>query len=133
MILKNLANQQSLTLHHDLMWIDEHAWNPVVSATEYTLSGALVVEYATKQTGRPISLQAPDQTMAWLPRSTVDTLRTWSTVPGTLFELSLDDGRKFNVVFRHHEQPVLEASPVRDMATYDADDDWQVKLKFMEI
>ena len=133
MILRNLTLGQDQQLSHDLLWVDEHEWTPVVSAVEYSLTGALLVENATRQAGRPISLQPPDNSMAWHTRSVADLLRTWSTVPGLQFRLTLDDGRGFNVVFRHHEAPALEAEPVRQMATYDADDYWLVKLKFMEI
>lgn len=133
MILRNLTTLQDLTLSHDLLWIDEHAWSPVVSNSEYSLTGALLIENATRQAGRPISLQAPDAEMAWHPRSTVDLLRTWASVPGQQFLLTLDDARSFNVVFRHHEPPALEAKPVRNMTSFEADDDWQMTLKFMEI
>ncbi|MFZ6655667.1 hypothetical protein [Undibacterium sp. TJN19] len=133
MILRNIRLAQSLTLSHDLQWIDEHLWSPVVSNAEYTLGGALLIESATRLAGRPISLQPPDAEMAWHTRATADLLRSWATVPGEQFILSLDDGRIFTVVFRHHEPPALEADPVRKMATYDADDYWLIKLKFMEI
>jgi len=133
MILMNLTTQQSLTLSHDLLWIDEHAWSPVTSQVDMTLTGALIIENAVAQAGRHISLQAPDATMAWHQRTTVDQLRTWATLPGQQFRLTLDDGRQFVVVFRHNEPPALEASPVSDMASYAPDDYWQIKIKFLEI
>lgn len=133
MNLRHLTLLQDLTLSHDLQWMDEHAWSPVSSSVEYSLTGALLIEHATRQAGRPLTLQAPDASMAWHTRATADLLRTWAATPGQQFLLTLDDGRSFNVVFRHHEAPALEASPVRGMASYDADDYWQIKLKLMEI
>lgn len=133
MILQHLTSLASLTLSHDLLWKDEHAWSPVVQTAEYTLTGALLVETAVQQAGRPITLMPPDDSMAWHARSIVDTLRAWATEPGQQFLLTLDDGRAFTVVFRHHDAPAIEAKPVRGFPSYDADDDWQVSLKLMEI
>ncbi len=133
MMLRNLTLLQDIELSHDLLWTDEHEWTPVVAAKEYSLTGALLLEYGTRQAGRPISLQPPDNSMAWHTREIADKLRIWASVPGQQFRLTLDDGRVFNVVFRHEEPPALEAEPVRQMATYTADDYWLVKLKFTEV
>ncbi|NDP58000.1 MAG: hypothetical protein GZ090_01395 [Oxalobacteraceae bacterium] len=133
MILQNLTTLASLTLSHDLLWSDEHGWSPVVASAEYTLTGALLIESAARQAGRPITLKAPDDSMAWHTRAIVDALLAWAGVPGQQFLLTLDDARSFTVVFRHHDAPALESKPVRGFASFDADDYWQVTLKFMEI
>lgn len=132
MILKNLTTQTELQLSHDLLWADEHGWSPIVSNVEYTLTGALVQESAARQSGRPITLEAPDDSMAWHTRSVVDVLLAWAGVTDLQMLLTLDDGRSFTVVFRHHDAPAIESNPVRKFPTYDADDYWQVSLKFME-
>lgn len=133
MILKNLTTNQSLTLSHDMRWMDEHSWSPVSAAKEYTLTGALIIDNAVRQAGRPITLQPPGSDMAWITRETVEKLRTWAAIPGLQCELTLDDDRVFNVIFRHDEPPALEATPVTQMATYDMADWWVVNLKMMEI
>lgn len=133
MILRHLTLLQNIALSHDLLWVDEHSWSPAIANVEYSLTGALIVESATRLAGRHITLQAPDAEMAWHTRSTVDLLRSWCATPGQQFLLTLDDMRSFTVMFRHHEVPAMESTPVSGFATYDADDYWQVTLKFMEV
>ncbi|MFZ6675375.1 hypothetical protein [Undibacterium sp. Xuan67W] len=133
MMLRHLTLLQDMTLSHDLQWVDEHSWSPVIANVEYSMTGALIVEAATRLAGRPITLQPPDESMAWHTRAIVDQLRLWCSQAGQTFLLTLDDGRSFNVMFRHQDSPAMESKPVRKMATYDPEDDWQVTLKLMEI
>lgn len=134
MILQHLTLLQSLTLSHDLIWIDEHAWSPAVANLEYSLTGALLMEYGTRQAGRPITLQPPDASMAWHTRNVIDKVLAWSRTPGQKYRLTLDDGRNFTILFRHHESPVMEAKPVTGLASYSENDYWQITtLKFMEV
>jgi hypothetical protein len=60
MQLKNLADNAVLVLPDDLLWTDEHAWTPAVAAVSYLLTGALLVESAARQAGRPITFVAAD-------------------------------------------------------------------------
>lgn len=133
MILKNLTTNEGLTLSHDMRWTDEHSWSPVSSAKEYSLTGTLIIDNAVRQAGRPITLQPPSAEMAWITRAIVEKLRMWAAIPGLQLQLTLDDERVFNVVFRHDEPPALEATPVTQMASYDMDSWWVVNLKMMEI
>ena len=80
MQLKNLASGVALPLPDDLLWADEHAWSPAVASTSYLITGALLIQSATRQAGRPITLVgAPD--MAWVTRATVEQLRAWAAIP----------------------------------------------------
>lgn len=110
MNLTALAGGQRLTLPDDLLWTDEHAWTRATASVSYLLTGALLVESALRQSGRPITL-ASGLDMAWVPRSTVATLHAWASEPGRSFELLLWDARRFVVGFRHHES-AIEAEPV---------------------
>ena len=56
MLLKNLADGATLTLPDDLLWSDEYAWTPTVASTSYLITGALLIQWATRQAGRPITL-----------------------------------------------------------------------------
>ena len=68
MQLKNLSNEVALPLPDDLLWSDEHAWTPAVATVSYLITGALLIQSATRQAGRPITLVgAPD--MAWVTRA----------------------------------------------------------------
>lgn len=64
----------AITLPEDLSWTDEYAWSPVVQNAEFSLTGALILEEATRQAGCPFTLQSPDGG-AWTTRATADGLR----------------------------------------------------------
>ncbi|MHA6890816.1 hypothetical protein [Ralstonia pseudosolanacearum] len=131
MQLKHLADSAVLALPDDLLWADEHAWTPAVAAVSYLLTGALLVESAARQKGRPLTLVGAAD-MAWVTRATVNTLYAWATNPGSRFELTFADGRAFTVVFRHHET-AIEAEPVMGFpARHDADF-YRLTLRLMEI
>ena len=94
MQLKNLATGVALPLPDDLLWADEHAWSPAVASTSYLITGALLIQSATRQAGRPITLVgAPD--MAWVTRAAVEQLRAWAALAVSeatgRFELSFTD------------------------------------------
>ena len=106
MQLKNLTDGVALLLPDDLLWSDEHAWSPAISSVSYLLTGALLVQSAVRQAGRPITLVgAPD--MAWVTRATVGALQAWAAAPPApaprsigRFELPLAEARVFTVAFR---------------------------------
>lgn len=120
-----------LTLPDDLDWTDEHSWSPVVQEANHTLSGTLVVETAEKLAGRTITLESADD-RAWLPYTSVQTLRAWAAIPGAEMTLVLR-GQSRQVVFRHQDAPAVEAWPILFKASYQTDDWWRVNLKFMEV
>ncbi len=131
MQLKNLADSAVLALPDDLLWADEHAWTPAVAAVSYLLTGALLVESAARQKGRPITLVGAAD-MAWVSRSTVNRLYAWAADPGRQFELTLTDGRTFTVAFRHHET-AIEAEPVMGFPARRDTDFYRLTLRLMEI
>lgn len=135
MQLKNLATGVALPLPDDLLWADEHAWSPAVASTSYLITGALLIQSATRQAGRSITLVgAPD--MAWVTRATVEQLRAWAALAVSeatgRFELTLTDGRAFTVAFRHQET-VIEAEPVMGIPARSDTDFYRLTLRFQEI
>lgn len=131
MNLVNLADSAIVTLPDDLLWVDEHAWTPAVARIDYLLTGALLVETAARQKGRPITLKAePD--MGWVTRGAVDTLYAWASEPGRQFRLELHDTRTFNVAFRHFET-AIEAEPVLGFPHRSVSDWYRITLRLMEI
>ncbi|QOK92447.1 hypothetical protein HF908_13755 [Ralstonia pseudosolanacearum] len=131
MQLKNLADSAVLVLPDDLLWADEHAWTPAVAAVSYLLTGALLVESAARQKGRPLTLVGAAD-MAWVTRATVNTLYAWAANPGSHFELTLADGRAYTVAFRHHET-AIEAEPVMGFPARHDTDFYRLTLRLMEI
>ncbi len=135
MQLKNLSNEVALLLPDDLLWSDEHAWSPAVASTSYLITGALLIQSATRQAGRPITLVgAPD--MAWVTRATVELLRAWAAIPVGIttgrFALTLKDGPSFTVAFRHTET-AIEAEPVLGIPARADTDFYRLTLRFLEI
>lgn len=63
----------SAILPDDLLWSDEWEWTPLVQSAEYSLTGALIVENATRLAGRPVTLAA-DKPDLWVYRETLDSL-----------------------------------------------------------
>lgn len=135
MQLKNLATGVALPLPDDLLWADEHAWSPAVTAVSYLLTGALLVQSATKQAGRPITLVGPSD-MAWVTRGAVATLHTWAAAPLTAtsgrFELTLRDARVFTVAFRHADT-VIDAEPVLGFPAQSDTDFYRITLRLMQL
>lgn len=86
----------ALTLPQGLRWADEFDWSPLAQATSYSLTGALIVEQATKQAGRPITLVG-GKDFAWLTRSEVAALKALLDA-GAEMTLTLHDARTFTVL-----------------------------------
>ena len=135
MLLTNLATGSALSLPDDLLWTDEHAWTPVVASTAYLLTGALLVQVAVRQAGRPITLVGPYD-MAWVTRSVVDTLYDWAAVPlgetAGRFQLTFVDDRIFTVAFRHTDT-VIEAEPVLGFPSRSNADFYRLTLRFLTL
>ena len=116
-------------------WADEHAWTPAVASVSYLVTGALLVQSAVRQAGRPITLAGAID-MAWVTRATVATLYEWAAVPlgvsSGRFELKLADSRVFEVAFRHGDTPV-EAEPVAGFPARSDDDFYRLTLRFLEL
>lgn len=135
MQLKNLADEVAVLLPDDLLWTDEHTWSPAVASTSYLITGALLIQSALRQAGRPITLMgAPD--MAWVTRATVEQLRAWAAIPVSAasgrFALTFADGRAFTVAFRHGDTPI-ESEPVLGIPARSSGDFYRLTLRFLEI
>jgi hypothetical protein len=120
----------ALTLPDDLLWPDEYAWQAVEQRAQYTITGALLVESAAKQAGRPLTLQGGGN-WAWLDRTTLETLRAWAALPAQTFSL-LFRGVTYSVVF---DQPngAISATPVVDYSDPTTTDYYVVTLRFIEV
>jgi hypothetical protein len=92
-----------------LDWVDEYEWSPVEQASAYSTTGALLIDVALKQAGRPITLVGTD-TAAWISRALCDTLQAWASLPGITLTLTLR-GTAHQVVF-DHAQKGFAARPV---------------------
>ena len=100
----------TITLPQGLRWSDEFAWSPLAQATEYSLTGALIVEQAEKQAGRPITLVG-GKDFAWLTRTEVSALKALLDA-GEAMTLTLHDSRTFTVVPASDKPLAVTALPI---------------------
>jgi hypothetical protein len=121
----------TLELDPDLLWADEFSWHPVEQAQERSITGALIVQVASRTGGRPITLETEDERSAWMTRATVQLLQTWAAMPGVTLQLSIR-GESRAVIFRHQDG-AMDAKPLLHFADPDAGDFYLVTLRFMEI
>ena len=122
-----------LALPAGMIWQDEFDWSPTLSAQEYSLTGALVIDAGTRQAGRPITLAASDD-RGWsgMTRDKLITLRAKAVVAGATYTLQLADGRSFTVAFRPGDEPIT-ARQVWDREVPPADWPYVVTLRLIEI
>lgn len=122
----------AISLPGDLRWSDEFAWSPVSRESEYSLTGALIVQESAKLAGRPITLEARDEAQGyvWLTRSTILALKALADTPGWTGTLTLEDGRSFSVAFRADG---LEAAPVIHRAPADGADPYTLVLRLQTV
>ncbi len=105
----------TLTLDPDLYWADEFDWFSVEQAVERGLTGALIIQTASRVKGRPITLAPSDDAAAWMPRATLTQLAAWESSPALTLTLNLR-GTVFTVAFRRHDGAPFEARPVEFVA-----------------
>lgn len=122
----------TITLPEDLLWVDEFSWNPVQQSAEATITGALIVQSATKLAGRQITLQPEDDDSAWMTRTVLEQVRNFAAEAGKEMVLTLR-GQPHDVVFRHQEGSAIESSPVVHYNDVDPGDFYRVTLRLMEI
>ena len=129
---------QFIKLEDDYLWVDEFQWQPRQLASEYSVRGALLLDEnaSAKQSGRPITLQPPDSSMAWIRRSDLKILHTWMTTVGLrlrlVFEYSADT-RTFLVIPRPGENMPLDAKPIKGFPGYENGDWYQATIKLTEV
>lgn len=113
------------------LWADEYAWKAVEQRMRYSVTGAPVVEAATRQAGRPIKLSG-DGNRLWVTRAVLETLRAWAALPAQAFQLVLRDEPARSVVF-DHEAGAIDAEPIFGLADVQAGDYYRVTLRFIEV
>lgn len=104
----------AITLPAGLAWQDEFAWSPVSASSSYSLTGALIVEQATKLAGRPITLigqSSGNDHTAWITRANLLTLQALLQTAGP-HTLTLHDARTFTVIARPEDSSPVEADPL---------------------
>jgi len=121
----------TVALPDGLVWTDEFATQAVAQTVRRTLDGSVVVFYGQNSGGLPITLESePDA--GWLTRAQVEALSLLANSPGGTFTLELR-GQVFQILFRHHEPPALEAKPLVALAHPQPGDFYLATLKLMTV
>lgn len=120
----------SVDLSDDFDWPDEYSWPKVALQKTFSVTGALLVETNTRQTGRPITLVGSEQ-FAWMTRLDLAQVREFADTPGAEMALVFR-GQTFNVMF-DHEAGAIEATPVADYDEPDPADFFFLTLRFIEV
>ncbi|CAN7366086.1 hypothetical protein LJR118_002175 [Acidovorax sp. LjRoot118] len=81
-----------------MVWVDEFSWSPVEKTTEYSTTGALLVDVGERLAGRPITLQATDE-HGWLARTVLQDVLALAADPEGVYVFTHADGREFTVMF----------------------------------
>lgn len=120
----------AIALPSDLLWADEFDWSPVESSQEYAVDGALVVDTAVRQAGRPITLQgATDR--AWIDRATLQSVYALLQPADRVMTLALN-GTDYDVIWRPGQEPI-SAEPIFPLANPQNDLAYVVTLRFTEV
>jgi len=121
----------AVTLPNHMVWEDKYNWSPVEQEVKVTLGGVPIVYSAPLQAGRPITLVAfSDQ--GWLTKEQVDGVRGLAETSGATYTLTIG-AESFTVVFRHHEAPAVEMSPLIPRAIPLSGDYFVGRIKLMAV
>lgn len=108
----------TIYLPEEYLWVDEYSWAPPVHSSDYTLSGAQVIQTAVRLAGRPITLQGENDS-GWIDITTLNQLHALASVEGKTMTLTLADARSFQVMFNHDGGAVIDAKQIaRGINTY---------------
>jgi hypothetical protein len=118
-----------LALPDDLLWTDEWTASSVTQTVRRTLEGGLIVAYRRLRGGRPITLESSPET-GWLTRDLVEALAPRAASPGAIYPLQWR-GTTWTVMFRHHEPPAFDATPLLPRVNPSPEDFYRATLKLM--
>ena len=120
-----------IALPEGLVWTDEFSTQSVAQTVKRALDGSLVVFYGGLQRGMPITL-ASEADAGWLTRAQVEAIQLRATSPGAIYPLTLR-GQSWRVMFRHHDAPAFDATPLIARANPAPGDFYLGTLKLMTL
>lgn len=136
------ATLAGIALPDDIQWTDEFtAWR-VGQVIRPTLTGALIVQEAALQAGRPITLQGFDdggsRYVAPITLAQLNALRALEEIAGaapmTLVLLGAGETtRTFNVLFRRTDGPAIEARPIKYQIPAEAGDWFLATIRLIQV
>ncbi len=125
-------NIDGIVLPNDLEWEDEISWTPIAQNSDYSASGALLLQESVRLSGRPITLVGSGN-VGYLKRTKVLELLVKRNQPGLVMVLTLNDARIINVMFAQ-SQTAIDVVPIKSTHNFDENRYYRVNaLRFMEV
>ncbi len=119
-----------MELSSDFVWLDEFDWQSLKAEVNYTIGGVPIIQQSV-QGGRPITLGGANAIITY---ANLKILYAWAELPSVTYQLthpSLDTSPT-EVIFRHWEEPVLEAVSPIGYSQPDNDYIYTLTIKFAE-
>lgn len=108
-LLTHSTTASTVELPDALDWTDEFSWSAVEQSQTYTSTGALLIEEAIKQAGRPYTLLG-GMDSTWCTRNVVQALHAWASAGGIALTLTIRGTAR--PVTWDHKRGALEGLPV---------------------
>lgn len=136
------ASLDGIELPEDLYWADEFTAWKVGQVIRPSLTGAIVVQEAAMQAGRPVTLQSTEEGsgrfVAPVTLQVLEALRAKEEVAGaapmTLILPIADGGtRSLSVRWRRTDGPAIEARPIKFQVPAEAGDYFLITLRLIQV
>jgi hypothetical protein len=122
---------EGIVLSPSMQWTDRYDFSPVAQTMQLTLGGGVVVYSQGLTCGRPVTLEALDDT-GWITKAMLDALDDLAAVPGAVYTLTIHDFAA-SVVFRHNDPPAVGFKPLQPKSAPTSGDYFIGTLKFLTV
>lgn len=123
-----MGTLNAITVPDAMEWTNEFSYRGVEQKTQYSITGAILIESAAIQLGRRIELKG-GETYGWMPREDVQAICALANLAGEEMVLVFR-GQIFTVVF-DHEAGALESTPIVPYEDPDVADFYYMTLRFI--
>jgi len=120
-----------LTLSSTLVWAERYNSYKVTQSVKRTLGGNQVVFTNALHKGQLITLQATEE-YGWLDKTMVDGLTAMADSAGGSYLLEFG-AEEITVMFRHHDAPALDLTPLIPRIDVDTSDYFIGSIKLFSV
>ena len=117
----------SIVLPDDTIWVDQFKWNKIDRNFQRSIAGNVLIQNATKYSGRPLTLN-----LGWISRATLISLETLRDNPAApTFTVVLIDEASFTCCFNPGTDEPIQVVPIVERPEYIPSDYMAVILSLM--
>lgn len=127
----NYVSLGGVALNGAMIISDRSTSYSVAQSMKRTLGGNVKLFFAQLTKGQNLTLTATED-QGWITKDMVDQIMALAESAGGVYEL-LVNGVGRSVVFRHHDAPAFEASPLVYRNNQQADDLYTCTIKLMTV